>query len=67
MRDIVVPDFTFTSCGPKVKLSILTATSSARAGVAANRKNVATPAITLLVSDFIFLVMIELILAAVCR
>src|SRR5215470_2344966 len=53
----VVPDFTFTSCGPKVKLSILTATSSAQVGVAAKTSNATTPAMTLLISDFVFLVM----------
>jgi hypothetical protein len=63
----VVPDFTFNSCGPKVKLPILIATSSARSGVAAKRSNATTPAMTLLVSDFVFLVMFELILAAAYR
>src|SRR5262252_3309647 len=48
----VVPDFTFNSCGPKVKFPIFTEISSAPAGDAA-RSNTATPAKTALASDLI--------------
>src|SRR6476661_791154 len=59
----VAPDFTFSSCGPNVKLPILTTASSARTGVVPKRSSATTPATTLLVSGFVFLIMFEFILA----
>src|SRR5262249_32762448 len=62
----VVPDFTFNSCGPKVKFPIFTETSSALAGVVASSSRAATPAKTVLASDFM-LVMLALRSAVACR
>ena len=62
----VVPAFTFSSCGPKVKFPILTATSAASAGGATRRSAAATPAMKDFVSD-LMMIMIALNPAAVCR
>jgi hypothetical protein len=62
----VVPAFTFNSCGPKVKFPILTVTSEATAGVAAERRMATTPATRHFVSDLI-LILIAPSPAMVCR
>jgi hypothetical protein len=50
----VVPAFTFSSCGPKVKFPILTAiASAAQTGVAARRRKAVMPATTKFISDFL--------------
>src|SRR5262249_36496731 len=61
----VVPDFTFSSFGPKVKLPILIAASSAKAGVAARRSTVATPPKEF--TSVLILTMSALNPAAACR
>src|SRR5215475_2293977 len=61
---IVVPDLTFSSCGPKVKLPILIATSSAEAGTAIQTNMTAMPATQFVRSVAL---VIASSLAAVCR
>src|SRR6476659_508684 len=62
----VLPALTFSSCGPKVKLPILTAISSAEAGAAAWRYAAATPATSSLVRALI-IVMAVLTSESACR
>ena len=52
---IVVPAFTFNSCGPKVKFPILIAASAAQTGVAPKRRRAAAPAATKFFSDFVLI------------